>query len=380
MPPFYIFRKNILSSFAQMAIGKTRRKQYRFRSFIKASIFLTYLVIMAGGVVRMTGSGMGCPDWPMCFGQVIPPTDISELPEGYEEHYIEIRRQKNEKLARMIRPLGFSDLAEKISSDPSIYEETEFIWEQTWIEYINRLAGALLGLSLLVAFLTSLIYWKKRKWIPLMVLGVIIVTGFQGWMGSVVVSTNLLPGVLTAHMILAFVLIAGLIFLYVKTAPGIRGMVSFRIGNTMRYALGTLIVLTLVQVLLGTQVRQQVDVIAKQFADRWDWVDQLNWVFKVHRSFAWVILLGNGWVCFQIYKYMSHYFAVYRAAFYLAAFVLIATVSGIVMAYFGVPRIAQPVHLLISCLIFGAQVYLFFVLGRRTQIQTRSMTSTPAFR
>lgn len=328
----------------------------------------------------MTGSGMGCPDWPLCFGQAIPPTDISELPAGYEQHYIDIRKAKNEKLAQMLVPLGFNKLADKISNDPSIYEETEFVWQKTWTEYVNRLAGALLGLVLLITFAASTIYWKKQKQIPLITLGVIIVTGFQGWMGSVVVSTNLLPGVLTAHMVLAFVLLAGLIYLYVKTAPGIRGMVSFKMDNTMRYSLGLLMALTLIQVLLGTQVRQQIDVIAKEFADRGNWIAELNWIFKAHRSFAWVILLGNGWLFYQIYKYMKHYFAVYRAGFYLLAFVLIATISGVVMAYFGVPRLAQPIHLLLSCLIFGVQAYLFFVLGRRTRIQTNSMISTPAFR
>ncbi len=362
-----------------MGIGTTRKKQNRFRSLIKASIFFTYLVIMAGGVVRMTGSGMGCPDWPMCFGQVVPPTDIAELPDDYEQHYIGIRKAKNEKLAKMIRPLGLEELADQISTDPSIYEETEFVWQRTWTEYVNRLAGATLGIVLLGAFITSLMYWKKRKKIPLMVLGIIIVTGFQGWMGSVVVSTNLLPGVLTVHMVLAFVLIAGLVYLYVKTAHGTRGMTSFNMDNTMRYALGVLIGLTLVQVLLGTQVRQQIDIIAKQFGDRGDWIAQLDWIFKTHRSFAWIILLGNGWLCYQIYRYMSHYFAVYRAGFYLAIFTILATVSGVVMGYFGVPKLAQPIHLFLSCLIFGAQVYLFFVLGRRTQIQTKSMTSTPAF-
>jgi len=361
-----------------MTISSTKRKKNRFRALIKASIFCTYLVILAGAVVRMTGSGMGCPDWPKCFGSYIPPTNISELPEDYKEHYIEVRKTKNQKLAKMIRPLGWNKLAEQISHDPSIYEETDFIWQRTWIEYVNRLSGALLGVFLLAAFFTSLIYWKKKRSIPLLIFGIVIVTGFQGWMGSVVVSTNLLPGVLTAHMLLAFLVIAGLVYLYVKTAPGIRALPTLNMDNTMRYALGVLIGLTLVQVLLGTQVRQQIDVIAKSFehTQRELWIAQLDWIFKVHRSFSLLILIGNTWLCYQIFKYMQHYNAVFRTAIYLAVFVGIATISGIIMAYFSVPSWAQPMHLFLSCLIFGAQIYLYSAFGRKTQIKTSSMTAS----
>ena len=348
-----------------------------FRRILKASIFCTYLVIVAGGIVRMTGSGMGCPDWPKCFGGVIPPTELSQLPENYKEHYIGIRKAKNQKLAKMIAPLGLTELAEQISNDPSIYEEADFVWQRTWIEYINRLAGATLGIFLLFAFYRSFVYWKEDKSVPILVFIVIIVTGLQGWMGSVVVSTNLLPGVLTAHMILAFAVIAGLVHLYVKTAPGFRSPTSLNIDNTMRYALGTLIVLTLVQVLIGTQVRQQIDIIAKSLGhdQRELWIGQLDWVFKVHRSFSILLIIGNGWICYQIYKYLPHYFAVYRAGIYLGAFVGVATLSGIIMAYFSVPSWAQPLHLVLSCLIFGAQVYLFSVIGREKRIQTVAMAS-----
>ncbi|MCF8463829.1 MAG: COX15/CtaA family protein [Flavobacteriales bacterium] len=360
-----------------MTIPSTRKKQNRFRALLRASIFCTYLVILAGAVVRMTGSGMGCPDWPKCFGSYIPPTSIRELPIDYKAHYIEVRKTKNEKLAKLIRPLGWDEMAAKISEDPSIYEETDFIWQRTWIEYVNRLAGALLGVLLIAAFLSSLIYWKKKRSVPLLVLGVIIVTGFQGWMGSVVVSTNLLPGVLTAHMLLAFLVIAGLVYLYVKTAFGMRALATVNLQNTMRYALAILIGLTLIQVLLGTQVRQQIDVIAKslEFSQRELWIAQLDWIFKVHRSFSLLVLLGNAWLCYHIFKYQQHYNAVFRTAIYLAVFVGIATVSGIIMAYFSVPSWAQPVHLFISCLIFGAQVYLYSAFGRKTQIRTSAMTA-----
>src|SRR5882757_9550992 len=138
-----------------MNISPAKRK---FQFFNLAAIVLLFILILAGGVVRSTGSGMGCPDWPKCFGGYIPPTNASQLPADYKQKYVAGRLKKNERFAKTLDVFGYSDLATRIREDRSILVPEDFNAGRTWTEYINRLIGAISGIFLLLTAIYSFSY------------------------------------------------------------------------------------------------------------------------------------------------------------------------------------------------------------------------------
>src|SRR5690348_2995889 len=116
-----------------------------FRRLTISTLVAVYVLILVGGVVRSTGSGMGCPDWPKCFGNWVPPTSVSELPSDYREFYSSYREKKNIKFAKYLTALGFNEAAENLLNDKSVLEEAEFNPLKTWIEYVNRIVGVVIG-------------------------------------------------------------------------------------------------------------------------------------------------------------------------------------------------------------------------------------------
>src|SRR6202012_449047 len=125
-------------------MSKTTSKN-KFQKINLLSIVLLFVLILAGGVVRSTGSGMGCPDWPKCFGSYVPPTDVSQLPAGYKDKYVAGRVAKNQHFAKTLDLFGYSDLAQRIRADRSILIPEDFNVARTWTEYVNRLIGVLSG-------------------------------------------------------------------------------------------------------------------------------------------------------------------------------------------------------------------------------------------
>ncbi|MEX2593435.1 MAG: COX15/CtaA family protein [Anditalea sp.] len=346
-----------------------------FRKVSLITVIAVYVLILVGGVVRSTGSGMGCPDWPKCFGSWVPPTSVDQLPEDYQEIYLEKRVAKNERFVEMLQALGFDKTAEEIKNDKSILVEEEFNATKTWIEYINRLLGATIGILIIATFLYSLRLWNLEKTIVILSLFNIILVIFQGWIGSIVVSTNLLHWMITIHMFLALLLVCLLLYVHYrsyKLAYSIRSKTENAVS--LYVILVIAFVLTNVQVVLGTQVREQIDLVAARFGYlfRSEWVDHLGNYFLVHRSYSIVLLAIHILFIYKIYKYSYRNASVFRWSQMLMLFILLEIVSGMAMSYFGIPAFLQPIHLLLGSLIIGVQFVVLLQLNDQKKISLNS--------
>lgn len=335
-----------------------------FRKLSLTTLIAVYFLILVGGIVRSTGSGMGCPDWPKCFGSLVPPTSADQLPENYKDIYSQKRAEKNERLSAYLSAMGMKSLADRISNDESILEEGDFNATKTWIEYINRLIGAVIGLLVFAGFITSMGLKTKRRRLLVVSILVLILTGFQGWIGSIVVSTNLLPGMVTFHMILALLIVLFLIYQYFQSGD----VTPVRITGSRAYRplLTIAIILMIVQVALGTQVREAVDVLAASVMPRSEWIANLGLGFKVHRSFSLIILAAHIYLIWKLRKNADRENRIHRMAMIIAAVVLVTIASGAVLAYFSLPAFIQPLHLLLGTGIVGLQYYLLLDLSAQT--------------
>ncbi|MHB1177644.1 MAG: COX15/CtaA family protein [Daejeonella sp.] len=338
----------------------------RFLAINYITIAALFLLILAGGIVRSTGSGMGCPDWPKCFDRYIPPTKISELPAGYQQTYVDKRVKKNERLAKSLDLLGYGETAHRIRNDKSILTPDEFNASKTWTEYINRLLGAIVGLLLIGCVIASRTYLKSRKRIFFWSLFNLILVGFQGWLGSIVVSTNLLAWVVTVHMLAAIAILGISIYTYYEAkALRDKNMLADVSAKGIKFLAYAGLLLTIVQITLGTGVREQIDMISSAMngLNRTEWVQRIGADFAYHRDLAILVVIVNI-VSFVLIRkrYLIHG---YQYKYISCVLLLIAAqiVTGLALSYMGLPPFAQAVHILLATLVFGSQFYLLLLLG-----------------
>lgn len=323
-----------------MISSSNRTDLTRFRTLALLTVLIIYLLILAGGIVRGTGSGMGCPDWPKCFGQWIPPTHISQLPPNYQEIY-----------------------------GAKLKGEVVFNPVKTWIEYINRLLGVLSGFFVFATLVSSLSLFNKDRSLFWGSLAAFLLIGANGWLGSKVVSTELAPYLITAHLLLAILVVFALLYVWVG-ANRLRWAFSKNVDSSITQKIRNIallvIALTLVQLVLGTEVRDELDSVVKKlgYGARQEWIAQLDWRFYVHRSYS-LLVLGAHIYLIRIIRTSLGEGIVRTLSIYLIAFVLLEIVTGAVMGYLAVPAFAQPIHILLAVMLIGVQFMIVLLTSQR---------------
>ena len=309
------------------------------RQFLRIGLFTLgalYFLILVGGIVRASGAGMGCPDWPTCFGRLIPPTEESQLPANYHELYV-----------------GYGD--------------TRFNALKTWTEYVNRLVGATIGFLSLLTLYRSLPYLRREvreggeKSIFYLTLSVVFLIGFQAWLGSRVVASDLKPVMITAHMVAAFLIVCLLIHTLARSQRSfLASLDTGALPSRVRVVLWVAMGMTLLQIAMGTQIRESVDAITNSgtLPERGSWREHFPIIFYVHRSFSAFILAVNLWLAFQFTRRLASGHFLRRFSVASGGLVVVAIVSGVTLDRLGFPAVVQPVHLLLANLIFGAQFFL----------------------
>ena len=335
----------------------------RFPTIVKVTLASLYLIFLAGSIVRMTGSGMGCPDWPKCFGYYIPPTSEEQITwqpnTTYKEGIIII---KDEVLY----------VAEKKVSTSLIFNETN--WKEytkheyatfnkyhTWVEYINRLITVLSGFIFLFLLAGSLKFRKENKWIPIISFIAFFFMLVEALLGKMVVDSNLKPTMITIHMVIGLLiigLILSLLFIIRKEK------VVFKYHSLFNKLLILSIIFSLIQIAMGTQVRQFIDEQVKLFGFENKEYSLMNPSFKFyfHRSFTIAIILVN----FGLFYLNQLHKLGYKLVKWILVLLFLETITGILMYYAEFPLGTQAIHLLSGALLFGVQFYLW-LQSRKTE-------------
>jgi cytochrome c oxidase assembly protein subunit 15 len=328
----------------------------RFPTIVKITLVSLYLIFLAGSIVRMTGSGMGCPDWPKCFGYYIPPTSEEQITwqpnSTYEEGMIIIKDEVLFVAEQEVKTASVFN--EKNWEEYTKHEYATFNKFHTWVEYINRLVTVVSGFIFLFLLAGSLKFRKENKWIPIISFTAFLLMLVEAVLGKMVVDSNLKPTMITIHMVIGLLIIGlvlRLLFIIRKEKT------SYKYHALFNKLLIISVVFSLIQIAMGTQVRQFIDEQVKLFGFENKEYSLMNPSFKFyfHRSFTIAIILVN----FGLFYLNQLHKLGYKLVSWILVLLFLETITGILMYYAEFPLGTQAIHLLSGALLFGVQFYLW---------------------
>ena len=295
----------------------------RFKILALLSTLITYFLIFVGGLVRVSGAGLGCPDWPKCFGRWIPPTSLDQLP---------------------------ADM------DPNLFNFT-----LAWIEYINRLIGMITGLLIAAMAIYAIVHFRKYPKIIIPSIIAALLVAVQGWQGGQVVASALEPFMISIHMFMAFIIVSLVLYIYLqslmleKPELAIGGMGRLKIWLILLY------VVSIFQVVIGTQMRSGLEHLKDSLPmlSPLEWIEKLGPVNNLHTILGFIVVALAVYTTFELMRKQSGKVGYFKfTMFTVDILFVLQIIAGFILINLGIPAIMQVLHLWFSSLIVGGLLIL----------------------
>jgi cytochrome c oxidase assembly protein subunit 15 len=301
----------------------------RLKALTLITLFLTFDLVLFGAFTRLTDSGLGCPDWPGCYGSATPIGAKAEI-----------------KAAETAMPTG------------------PVTKSKAWIEMVHRYLAT--GVGVLILTLAAMTWWLRRQsrevspWLPAFTL---VWVCMQGAFGALTVTMKLFPAIVTLHLMGGI----GLLALLMAQAVRYDGTGLRPLPNFLRRGLWIGFALIWAQIALGGWVSTNYAVLAcPDFPTcNGQWVPEMNWegfsvwrelgytpngellpflalstIHFVHRSAAWLVLGVMVWLGWRLRQHQGLTLAG-RWLLGLSALQLITGLSNVVLGW---PLLAAVLH------------------------------------
>jgi cytochrome c oxidase assembly protein subunit 15 len=319
----------LLIALFPLAIVWASKDSNKYRKLIAVTLFLTFDLIIFGAFTRLTDSGLGCPDWPGCYGQANPFQAHSEI-----------------KAAEALMPTGPVTVM------------------KAWIEMIHRYLATCVGVLITAQMIIA--WWRRSslRHSPWLATTLFVLVLIQGAFGKWTVTMKLQPIIVTIHLLLALTLLSLLVWAWMRESPPL--VVS--VQSWLRRLLPIVFLVLLVQIALGGWVSTNYAALAchdypscngevipdldfehayvlwrelgKTASGDYLPHSALVTIQWVHRSFAWIVFLSLGLTAFLCRKH-----EVLRAnSNAIIAVLLMQFLSGVATVYFSWPLAIAVLH------------------------------------
>jgi cytochrome c oxidase assembly protein subunit 15 len=293
-----------------------------FQKLALATTAITYLLILVGALVRASGAGLGCPDWPKCFGHWIPPLRAEDVPSRF---------------------------------DPRLFNPALM-----WTEYLNRLLGVATGFLIFATVLAAFVRHRREPRVLWPSVLAFLGVGYEGWLGGRVVAHRLAPWIVTMHLLVALAIVSLLLYAtahaFLARAGGGPGV------SPRRAALGRagafVAALTIGQIAVGTLVRGGIDESAGKGLPRSEWLASIGGLDLAHRTLALLVVAAAGALLWRVARRERSRGLLVTAAGAVLGLALLQVVLGGVLAWLALPPPAQVAHVSVASLLLGAETLL----------------------